>query len=75
MRILVISSTPWNTNNSFGNSYSNIFRGMQGHELANIYCMEGRVNEPIVSRTFQITFKALVCHIFDVGIKTGKKYL
>lgn len=73
MRILVISSTPWNTNNSFGNSYSNIFRGMSGHEFANIYCTEGMVNEPIVSRAFQITPKALVRHIFDAGIKTGRE--
>lgn len=73
MRILVISSTPWNTNNSFGNSYSNIFRGMRNHEFANIYCMEGMVNESTVSRAFQITPKALVQHIFDAGIKTGRE--
>ncbi len=29
MRILILSSTPFSKNNSFGNSYSNIFEGIK----------------------------------------------
>ena len=36
MKILVLSSTPWTNDNSFGNSFSNIFEGIEDVEIANI---------------------------------------
>lgn len=60
MRILTFSGTPWNTNNSFGNSYSNIFDGIKDLEFANIYCTAGTVNGKMVKRSFQITMKSLI---------------
>lgn len=59
-KILVVSSTPWNTNNSFGNSYANIFDNLGEVEIANVYCMEGVVNDPIVKCAYRISEKAMV---------------
>ena len=41
MRVLVISRTAWRKDNSFGNTYSNIFGGMENVEIANLYLGEG----------------------------------
>ena len=41
MRILVISRSPWRLDNSFGNTYSSIFRNMKDVEIANIYLSDG----------------------------------
>lgn len=72
-KILVISSTPWNTNNSFGNSYANIFDGLDGVEIANIYCMEGVVNDPVVKRAYKVSAKDLVRQILTFSSKAGKE--
>lgn len=72
MKILVVSSTPWNTNNSFGNSYSNIFHNMSDElEIANLYCSDGIDNDPIVKRAFHITPKRLLKNLIDRRINTG----
>lgn len=71
MKILVVSATPWNTNNSFGNSYANIFGGMENCDFANVYCMEGLVNDPTVSRAFKIAPKALLKNLMDGRTATG----
>lgn len=60
LKILVVSSTPWNSNYSFGNTFSNLFDGLEGYRLANLYCMEGVVNDPRVERAYQITEKQLI---------------
>lgn len=59
-KVLVVSSTPWNTNYSFGNTFSNLFDGMEGCRFSNIYCMDGVVNDPRVERAYQITEKQLI---------------
>lgn len=41
MKILVISRSPWRKDNSFGNSYSNIFNGVDDVKIANIYLADG----------------------------------
>ncbi len=41
MRILIISRSPWRLDNSFGNTYSSIFRDMKDVEIANIYLADG----------------------------------
>lgn len=65
MKILVISGIPWNTNNSFGNSYANIFDGMDDCEFANVYCAEGMVNDVAVSRAYKMTPKMLLMNLLD----------
>ncbi len=67
MRILVISSTAWNNNNSFGNSFSNIFEGMDDVEIANIYCSYGECDNALVKTTLQITEESLIKNFFKKG--------
>ncbi len=73
MRILVISATPWNDNNSFGNSYSNIFKGIEGLEFANISF--GRIleqtDDEIVKKSFQVTTKMLAKNLLNKKVKVG----
>lgn len=64
-KILVPSDTPWNTNNSFGNSYANIFDDLEGYEIANIYCKEGVVNDFRVSRAYKVTARMLLRGMCD----------
>lgn len=60
MRILVLSNTPWANDNSFGNSYSNIFDGIPDLQFANIYLRPGLPDNKFDMRFFQITEKSLI---------------
>lgn len=73
MKILVLSSTPWSDDNSFGNSYSNIFEGIEGLEFANIACRPGMPTSYVVKRYFQITEKALLKNLKNKKLPTGKE--
>ncbi len=73
MKILVVSATPWNDNNSFGNSYNNIFKGIDCLDFANISfsrILEQTDNE-IVSKSFQVTIKMLVKNLLNKKQKVG----
>ncbi len=59
-KILVLSWEAWNGTNSFGNSYSSIFKNISQLEIANISCRYGRTDTNIVSRSFQITEKSIL---------------
>ncbi|MBQ4573413.1 MAG: hypothetical protein IJA80_09070 [Clostridia bacterium] len=71
MKILVLSSTPWSNDNSFGNTFSNIFEGIDDIEVANISCRPGKPTSYLVKRYFQITEKALIKNIFNKSFPTG----
>lgn len=70
-KILVVSSTPWNTNNSFGNSYANIFDGLGDVEIANIYCTEGVVNDPVVKYAYRVNEKSMLKKLFGRSHAAG----
>ncbi len=72
MKILVLSNTPWDVNNSFGNSYSNIFGGMEDVEFANVYCKAGKPNNELTMKCFQITASDMAKSIFKRGHITGR---
>ena len=50
IKLLFISKTPWDDNNSFGNSFSNIFGGNDNYEIYNIYLSEGNSTSPLVKK-------------------------
>ena len=52
IRILIVSRTPWDDSNSFGNTFSNLFGGMEGVEIYNICCQTGDNNNNIVKNIF-----------------------
>lgn len=73
MRILVLSSTAWSNNNSFGNSFNNIFDGIENIEIANIYCKYGNPETALVSRFFQITEKSLLRNLKNRKVPSGQE--
>lgn len=64
MKILVISRTPWNNSNSFGNTFSNLFGGMEDVEIYNIACRHGKNNNAVVKKTIQCTDKSVLKSIY-----------
>lgn len=60
MRILIVSRTPWNVSNSFGNTFSNLFDGMDDIEIYHICCQHGETNGSPAKKTFQMTDRAVM---------------
>ena len=73
LKIIIISHTPWDENNSFGNSFSNIFGSKLDYDIANIYCGTGKPNTNICSRFFQITERDIVKNWFNPKHPSGKE--
>ena len=70
MKILILSQYPWKKDNSFGNTYSNIFGKIENIEIANIYMMEGMPDyEPVVKHYYQIPEN----EVFHSSLKPWKK--
>lgn len=74
MRILVLSSTPWSANNSFGNSFSSIFEGMEDIEVANIACRPGWPDCYLVKRFYQMTEKSLLRNLKNKSYPAGEEH-
>lgn len=71
MKILIISRTPWNNSNSFGNTFSNLFEGMKNVEVYNVCCQNGEMRNAVVKGAFQMTDKAVLRSIYKRTSKTG----
>lgn len=71
MNIIVLSNTPWADDNSFGNSYSNIFDGIPDLHFANIYCRYGQPDNQFDMRFFQITEKSLIKNLKNKNDPSG----
>ena len=71
MKVLIISSTPWNNANSFGNTFSNLFEGMENVEIYNIACRHGVSSNSIVSKAVQLTDKSVLKSIYKWGYAAG----
>ncbi len=72
MRILVISSTPWNGANSFGLSYNNIFSGISNLEIANIYCSSGSPENEFNMVCYQVTAESLLKNLKNKTSPSGR---
>jgi len=73
MKILILSNTAWNNNNSFGNTFSNLFDDMPDIEIANIYCRADHPNNNIVKKYYQITEKSLIANLKNTKTPSGKE--
>ena len=71
MRLLIISRTPWNDSNSFGNTFSNLFSGMEDMEIFHICCQSGASDNQLTVRSFQMTEESVLKSIF--GRPAGKE--
>lgn len=73
MKVLVISDALWRTDNGVGNSYSNIFGGIEGLEIANICCSEGHSDNTVSSSCFQISESRLIANLKNRSVAAGVK--
>lgn len=73
MRVVIVSNSVWSNENSFGNSFTNIFEGIEDLEIANIVCKMGKPDSDIVSRCFQITEKSLIKNFLNKKSPSGKE--
>lgn len=61
MRVLLLSVDPWCQNNSFGNTYSNIFGKIDNIKIGHIYLLDGLPDgDKNVSRYFQISESGII---------------
>lgn len=71
IKVLVITLLPWRNDTSVGNSYSNIFSGMDDRfEFAHIYIKDGLPENNLVKKYYCISEKELIKSVFtrkDVG--------
>ncbi|MBE6786763.1 MAG: glycosyltransferase family 4 protein [Ruminococcaceae bacterium] len=65
MKILIISGTPWDNSNSFGNTFSNLFAGMKNVEIYNISCQNGLSNNNITFKEVQMSDKSVLKSILN----------
>ena len=72
MKILVVSNTPWSVDNSFGNSFTNIFEGIDDVQFVNVYCRYGTPNNQFDMKCFQITEKMLLANLLCKQTPSGK---
>ncbi len=75
IRILVITSMPWRNDNNIGNSYSNIFSGLEHKiEFAHIYCRSGMPQNNLCHKYFQITEKDIISNIRNRNYLLGRAF-
>lgn len=68
MKILIISRTPWNSDNSFGNTFTNLFENMEKVEIYHICCQGGETKESLAKKTFQMTEQQILKNRKDIGV-------
>jgi hypothetical protein len=78
MNVLIITDVLWRNDNGVGNSYSNLFKDMDGVKIANICCMEGvsdneestsclQISEGMLLRNLKTQNRLTVlCHSFQM---------
>lgn len=75
IKVLVITHSSWRNDTSVGNSYSNIFVGMDDRiEFAQIYIRDGIPENNLVHKYFKISEKKLLKSVFTRK-PVGKKYI
>lgn len=65
MRVLIVSSTVWDDANSFGNTFSNLFGGMQDVTIYNVACRHGDACNSVVQKAVQLTDKSVMKSIYQ----------
>ena len=75
MRILIVSSSAWRQDCSFGNTFSNWFENMQDIKIANIY-LDGNIPDKneYVTDFFQISEKKVIKSVFKRKLKTWHRF-
>lgn len=76
IRILVITFLPWRGDNSIGNSYSNIFRGMteDKYEFAQVYFRNGMPQNDLVHKYYHVSEMDMIKAWFKPNTKVGRYF-
>ncbi len=72
MKILVVTNVLWRNDNGVGNSYSNIFAGMDNIEIANVCCQEGDSQNAVSKKCFQISESSLIANLRNKTVPSGR---
>jgi len=72
MKVLVVSSVPWDRNNNFGKTFCDIFEGMDDLEFLNIYCNSGQPNNDVKATYYQIPITDIIKNLLCPKHKVGK---
>lgn len=73
MNILIVSSTPWNTGNSFGNTFSNLFSDIPDLTIALVCCATGKNDPDYISRCYQIDISDVIKSLCRKNCYAGKE--
>ena len=65
MRVLVVSCSPWKKNNNIGNTYTNIFQGIDNIEVAHICCGGGSPDSDFVKYHLHISEKNILKNLIN----------
>ena len=71
MKVLIISQNPWRLDNSFGNSFDNIFSDIPELEIAQICCGPGLPNTKTLDKFYYMNERLLVHHFLNKSVNTG----
>lgn len=69
MRILVVSCSPWRNDNNIGNTYTNIFNGIDNIEIAHICCGGGMPDTDFVKYHLQISEHDILKNLINTKYK------
>ncbi len=72
-KLLVLSAESWDDTNSGGNTYSNLFSGLDNVEFSNIFCRTSVPNNRICEHYFRITDKMLLKYALSPS-KIGTRF-
>ena len=73
MRVLFISSSPMRRDNTIGNTYANLFEGMDDMTFASIYCKGGVPDVEYISDHFRVTEKDIIKSLKHKSVPAGKR--
>ncbi|MEA5015881.1 MAG: hypothetical protein VB099_15105 [Candidatus Limiplasma sp.] len=72
MNILVLSRTPWRNDNSFGNTFTDIFQQDGLYHIIHVYCGSGHPNSTLPKKIFKIDEGLVAKSILRRHIPTGQ---
>lgn len=73
MKVLLIAVAPVRRDLTSGNTFSNLFEGMEGVEFSNIYMKAGTPDNNFISQYFQVTPKMVLRNLICKNIPAGKR--
>lgn len=73
MKILAVSCSPWRNDNNIGNTYTNIFKGIDDIEVAYICCGGGSSDTDFVKKQIQISEESIIKNLLNPKYKCYHK--